>query len=58
LKSKGAVFVKDQKELLSLLNVSEEKMKQATVETAKILDHLKPAELPKENDISSKRKNK
>jgi iron complex transport system ATP-binding protein len=52
LKSKGAVFVKDQNELLSLLNVSEEKLKMAKVETAKFLNHLKPGELPKESDIT------
>jgi len=52
LKSKGAVFVKDQNELLSLLNVSEEKLKMAKVETAKFFNHLKPGELPKESDIT------
>jgi iron complex transport system ATP-binding protein len=55
LKSKGAVFVKNQNELLSLLNVSEEKLKLAKEEeTAKILDHLKPEEIPKESNITDK----
>ena len=54
LKNKGAVFVKNQNELLSLLNVSEEKLKIAKEETAKFLDHLKPEEVPKETKIRSK----
>lgn len=54
LKSRGAVFVKDQNKLLSLLNVSEEKLKMAKEETAKILDHLKPGEIPKESNITGK----
>ena len=49
LKSKGAVFVKNQNELLSLLNVSEEKLKIAREERAKFLDHLKPEEHSKKN---------
>jgi hypothetical protein len=54
LKSKGAIFVKDQNELLSLLNVSEEKLKTSKVGTAKFLNHLKPGEFPKESDITGK----
>ena len=42
LKSEGAVFVNNQNELLSLLNVSEEKMKRTEYEKAKLTDHLKP----------------
>ena len=42
LKSKGAIFVRNQKELLSLLNVSEEKLKMAKELTTELLDHLKP----------------
>jgi iron complex transport system ATP-binding protein len=53
LKSNGAVFVKDQNELLSLLNVSEEKLKTSKVGTAKFFDHLKTGKLPKESDIAS-----
>jgi iron complex transport system ATP-binding protein len=58
LKSKGAVFVKNQNELLSLLNVSEEKLKIAKEEKARILDHLKPEKVPKENQIKGKREKK
>jgi hypothetical protein len=54
LKNKGAVFVKNQNELLSLLNVSEEKLKLAKEDSTKILDHLKPEEMAKESDITDK----
>lgn len=47
LKSKGAEFVKDQNELLSLLNVSVEKLKIAKKERDRLFDHLKPEEVPK-----------
>jgi iron complex transport system ATP-binding protein len=47
LKNKGAVFVKNQNELLSLLNVSVEKLKIAKEERDRILDHLKPEEFLK-----------
>lgn len=42
LKNKGAVFVEDQTALLSLLNVSAEKLKVAREEKARFLAHLKP----------------
>ena len=51
LKSKGAEFVKDQNELLSMLNVSVEKLKIAKEERDRILDHLKPEETHKETKI-------
>jgi iron complex transport system ATP-binding protein len=51
LKSKDAEFVKDQNELLSLLNVSVEKLKIAKEERDRILAHLKPEEIPKETKI-------
>lgn len=54
LKSKGAVFVKSQNELLSMLNVSEEKLKIAREERDRILAHLKPDEIPKETKIRGK----
>jgi iron complex transport system ATP-binding protein len=54
LKNKGAEFVKDQNELLSLLNVSVEKLKIAKEERDRILDHLKPEEIPKETKIKRK----
>ena len=41
LKSKGAIFVKSQSELLSLLNISEEKLKMAKEVSTKIPGHLK-----------------
>ncbi len=47
LKKKGAEFVKDQNALLSLLNVSVEKLKIAKEERDRILDHLKPKNLKK-----------
>jgi iron complex transport system ATP-binding protein len=50
LKSKGAEFIKNQNELLSLLNVSVEKLKIAKKERDRLLDHLKP-EVPKETKI-------
>jgi iron complex transport system ATP-binding protein len=54
LKSKGAMFVKSQNELLSLLNVSEEKLKIAKEERDRILAHLKPRKIPKETKIRGK----
>jgi iron complex transport system ATP-binding protein len=51
LKRKGAEFVKDQTELLSLLNVSVEKFKIAKKERNRLLDHLKPEEVPKKTKI-------
>ncbi len=44
LKKGGAEFVKNQNELLSMLNVSVEKLKIAKKERDRILDHLKPRE--------------
>jgi iron complex transport system ATP-binding protein len=55
LKSKGAEFVKDQNELLSLLNVSVEKLKIAKKVRDRLLDHLKPEEVPKKTKIRWKR---
>jgi iron complex transport system ATP-binding protein len=49
LKSEGAEFVKNQNELLSLLNVSVEKLQIAKEERDRLLDHLKPGEIPKKN---------
>ena len=51
LKSKGAQFVKDQNELLSMLNVSIEKFKTAKEERDRILDHLKPEKITEETKI-------
>jgi iron complex transport system ATP-binding protein len=51
LKSNGAIFVNNSNELLSLLNVSEEKVKRAECEKAKLTDHLKPEEVPKKTKI-------
>jgi iron complex transport system ATP-binding protein len=51
LKKKGAEFVKDQTELLSMLNVSVEKLKIAKEERDRILNHLKPEEIHKETKI-------
>jgi iron complex transport system ATP-binding protein len=54
LKKMGAVFVKDQNELLHLLNVSEEKAKIAVAESALVVDHLKRNLVSKENHITTK----
>jgi iron complex transport system ATP-binding protein len=54
LKQLGAVFVKDQEELLRLLNISEEKAKLAEAITAKVADHLKPREAATESHITNK----
>jgi iron complex transport system ATP-binding protein len=51
LKSKGAEFVKDQNELLSLLNVSVERLKIAKEERDRVLAHLKSEEVPKKTRI-------
>ena len=48
LRNKGAEFVKNQNELLSLLNVSVENLKTAKEERDRILNHLKPEETRKE----------
>jgi iron complex transport system ATP-binding protein len=53
LKRMCAIFVKNQNELLALLNVSEEKLKITKEASPKILDHLKPEEPPKEKNITS-----
>jgi iron complex transport system ATP-binding protein len=52
LKNKGAEFVKNQNELLSILNVSIEKLKIAKEERDRILDHLKPEKIAEETEIS------
>jgi hypothetical protein len=54
LKRMGAIFMKNQNELLSQLNVSDKKLRTAKKETAKIFDHLKPEEIHKESDITGK----
>jgi len=54
LRSKCAEFVKDQNELLSLLNVSVEKLKIAKEERERILAHLKPEEITEETKIRDK----
>jgi iron complex transport system ATP-binding protein len=51
LKSNGAQFVKDQNELLSMLNVSIEKFKTAKEERDRILNHLKPEKITKETKL-------
>jgi len=56
LKTLGAIVVKDPKELLHLLNVSEEKMKVAAADSL-VADHLKRREAAKENHITSKSEN-
>jgi iron complex transport system ATP-binding protein len=50
LKDMGAVFVKNQNELLASLNVSEEKLRMPKEVSPRILNHLKS---PKQKDITS-----
>jgi len=57
LKKLGALVVKDQNELLQLLNVSEEKVKLAGSGAAFVTDHLKPGEVAKESHITTKSEN-
>ena len=57
LKKMGAVFVKAQNELLHMLNVSEEKAKIASAESALVADHLKRNLASKESDITNKSEN-
>ena len=57
LKQLGAFVVKDQKELLHVLNVSEEKMKLTESKSTSVIDHLKRGEAAKESHITSKNKN-
>ena len=54
LKKMGAVFVKDQNEVLHLLNVSEEKAKLATTTSTLNVNHLKPKVGAEENHITNK----
>jgi iron complex transport system ATP-binding protein len=57
LKKMGAVFVKDQNEVLHLLNVSEEKAKLVTTASTLNVNHLKPKVAAEENHITNKREN-
>ncbi len=50
LKGKGAIFVENQNELLSLLDVSKDKVKTTRELSTKILGHLKPETNSKEGD--------
>jgi iron complex transport system ATP-binding protein len=50
LKSEGAEFVKDQNELLAMLNVSIENLKIAKEERDRILDHLRPEKITAETE--------
>jgi iron complex transport system ATP-binding protein len=58
LKIMGALLVKDQEELLNLLNISEDKLKIANASATKILDHLKPKTTTKENHITQRKETK
>jgi len=50
LKSKGAIFVRNQNELLSLLDISEDKLKMTKELSTKISGHLKPETYSFEGD--------
>ncbi len=54
LKSMGAVFVKNQEELLHMLNVSEEKLKMAKYVPPNISEHLKAKQSSQEKQITDK----
>ena len=54
LKNMGAVFVKNQDELLHMLNVSEEKLKMAKNVPPSIADHLKAGRATQETQIIDK----
>jgi iron complex transport system ATP-binding protein len=54
LRKMGAIFVKNQTELLRLLNVSEEKAQVAAEEASSVARHLKPSEAARESHITSK----
>jgi iron complex transport system ATP-binding protein len=54
LKSMGAIFVKNQDELLHMLNVSEEKLKMAKDALPSIADHLKAGRVSQESQIGDK----
>jgi iron complex transport system ATP-binding protein len=54
LKSMGAVFVRNQDELLHMLNVSEEKLKMAKDVPLSIADHLKAGRSSQESRITDK----
>jgi len=54
LKSLGAVFVKNQDELLHMLNVSEEKLKIAKATQLDLADHLKAKPFSQESQIIDK----
>jgi iron complex transport system ATP-binding protein len=53
LKTKGAVFVKNQHELLAKLHVSEEELKTTIEDTTRFRDHLKPEDTHEVNNISN-----
>ena len=42
MKKNGAIFVKDQQELLALLHISDKKLKATKENEDRILNHLKP----------------
>jgi iron complex transport system ATP-binding protein len=58
LKSKGAEFFKDQNELLSLLNVSIEKLQIAKEERDRLFEHLKPMAPLNKGEIRGKDESK
>jgi len=57
LKSKGAVFVKSQNELLSLLNILEDKLKMVKEVSTKVPSHLKAETNSNESDVMNYVKN-
>jgi len=57
LKSKGAIFVRDQNELLSLLDILEDKLKITNELSTKVLGHLKPETNSYEGGVAEDIKN-
>lgn len=54
MKNMGAIFVQNQNELLTLLNVSEENAKISTYASAPVSKHFKTEELKKINELTKK----
>jgi iron complex transport system ATP-binding protein len=51
MKKNGAIFIKDQHELLALLHISDEKLQTTQKNNIRFQTHLKPTESPKKNNI-------
>ena len=52
MKKNGAIFVKDQHELLALLHISDKKLKATQENEDRILTHLKPKDSDRKKEIN------